>query len=639
MSDVFVSYKSEDRRRVMLLVEALQADGFSVWWDEQIGGGASWRHVIQTELDAARCVIVAWSKNSVGPAGAFVQDEATRAQQRQVYVPVRLDNAPLPLGFGETQALRLAGWRGSRSDARYAAVLAAARKKVGGQQAPTSRSASGLNIDRRTAIAGSAIAAAGVVGSGAWVLLKPKSAPSSASVAVLPFANLSGDPSQAYFSDGIAEEIRNALVRLNGVTVIGRTSSEAVREDDARSAAKKLDVGHILTGSVRQSVSTIRITAELVDGSTGREQWSQNYDRSPGDVIKIQTDIAENVAHALSFALATVVRAAASVGGTQNVAAQSLVFRAHDLVTKDTKESLQQARNLLYQAVQLDSNYADAYAHNAFVVGRLEGIYATSSSQMANGLSEALRLATHATMLAPTSQTGHRALATVYAISLHIPRALSEGSRAFTLAPSDADVLRAYSNLLSLIGRSQEAILSSDRAAALDPLNPESYSNKVEVLYNARRYSEAIAVSERIRQDSPALFRWPILLAQCLLGAGRLEDARRMYAVSEPDHPFRLAGEAVLATRQGDRATALARFERMTQLYHDAENYQYGQIHAQLGDKDQALKDLERAWAVKDPGLQFLRIDPWLDPLRHEPRFGTLLQKMQFPSLQIEKTV
>ena len=126
--DVFVSYKAEDRKRVRPLVEALQSEGYGVWWDEQIGGGSAWRQAIETELNAAKCVLVIWSNRSVGPDGTFVQDEATRAQQRHVYVPVLIDKVHLPLGFGETQALPLIGWRGDRSDPRYQAVLTAVQR-------------------------------------------------------------------------------------------------------------------------------------------------------------------------------------------------------------------------------------------------------------------------------------------------------------------------------------------------------------------------------------------------------------------------------------------------------------------------------------------------------------------------------
>ncbi len=302
MSDVFVSYKAEDRRRVRPLVEALEAESYSVWWDEQIGGGAAWRQAIEAELNSAKCVIVAWSKRSVGPEGTFVQDEATRAQQRRVYVPVIIDKVHLPLGFGETQALPLTGWKGDRSDPRYKAVLAAVQRIAGAAEGAAKDVTPTAGVDRRLVIAGG-VAAAAVAGVGGWALLKPDAAAAANSIAVLPFANLSGDPAQAYFSDGIAEELRSALARLAGLQVVGRTSSEAVRDDDAETAARKLGVPNVLTGSVRHSPATIRVSAQLVDGDSGMERWSQNYDKPPGDAIQIQTEIAANVARALSIAL------------------------------------------------------------------------------------------------------------------------------------------------------------------------------------------------------------------------------------------------------------------------------------------------------------------------------------------------
>ena len=158
-------------------------------------------------------------------------------------------------------------------------------------------------------------------------------------IAVMPFANLSGDPAQAYFSDGIAEELRGALSRI-GLEVIGRTSSDAVRELDAKKAADKLGVAHILTGSVRRSPETIRIGAQLVGGDDGVERWAQSYDRAPGDTIKIQTDIAASVAEALSVALGMAARAALTLGGTSDSAAQDLFLKAEALrLQSDSEES------------------------------------------------------------------------------------------------------------------------------------------------------------------------------------------------------------------------------------------------------------------------------------------------------------
>lgn len=132
-SEVFVSYKSEDRGRLHPLVSALEAEGFSVWWDAQIGGGANWQKDIEQHLDGARCVIVAWTKRSVGDEGHFVRDEARRAQRRGVYLPVCLDAVEPPLGFGEIQAIRLVRWKGDRADPRFQSLVDAVRAYQSGQ--------------------------------------------------------------------------------------------------------------------------------------------------------------------------------------------------------------------------------------------------------------------------------------------------------------------------------------------------------------------------------------------------------------------------------------------------------------------------------------------------------------------------
>ena len=129
-TDVFVSYKAEDRARLKPLVAALEAEGFSVWWDEQIGAGANWQEEIEQHLDAARCVLVAWTKGSVGGEGHFVRDEARRAHRRRAYVPVCFDPVEPPLGFGEVQAISLKGWKGDPSDPRFRALADAVRQRI-----------------------------------------------------------------------------------------------------------------------------------------------------------------------------------------------------------------------------------------------------------------------------------------------------------------------------------------------------------------------------------------------------------------------------------------------------------------------------------------------------------------------------
>jgi TolB-like protein/Tfp pilus assembly protein PilF len=631
MSDVFVSYKSEDRKRVKHLVDALEADGYSVWWDEQIGGGAAWRREIEVELNVARCVIVAWSKHSVGPDGTFVQDEATRAQQRHVYIPVTIDKVHLPLGFGETQALPLTGWHGDRSDPRYQSVLASVRRIAGDRATgPLAQRDRQLRVSRRVVLAGGGVAVAAVSGVGAWLLFKPGSADASNSIAVLPFANLSGDAAQAYFSDGIAEELRSALSRI-GMEVIGRASSDAVKDLDTKVAAAKLGVANILTGSVRRSPSVVRVSAQLVDGQSGLERWSERYDRAPGDAIRIQTDIAENVARALSIALDP-AQSELTAGGTENAAALNLALQAQEANRENSKAGTQRAVQLIDAALRIDPDFAAAYAHKAHFMNRLGVSFASGSAELAHFRGEAFRLAKKAVGLAPMLPIAHFALARVYDSNLEIANASAEYQKALRLAPGDASLLRRYSYFVSRNGDVTEGIRLADKAIELDPLNPDSYENRVGALFDARRYQEAVHFAEETRRKSPDLLRSPTLLGDCLQMLGRYREAQQQYSLGRPDQYERLTGEALLLARTGDREGAERKLQRMQQIFGDAASYQYGEIYTQLGDRDRALAALERAWVIRDGGLNGIRIDPMLDPLRGDPRFERIVKRMNFPA-------
>lgn len=634
MGDVFVSYKAEDRRRVRPLVEALEANGYSVWWDEQIGGGSAWRQAIETELSAAKCVIVAWSKRSVGPEGSFVQDEATRAQQRRVYVPVLIDKVHLPLGFGEMQALPLTGWKGDCSDSRYQAVLAAVRRLTGEQ--PPVRAGEPAErpvISRRAVLASGAVAAAAVAGAGGWALLRPESGAASDSIAVLPFANLSGNPAQAYFSDGIAEELRSALARVAGLKVVGRTSSEAVRNEGAETAAKKLGVANILTGSVRQSASTIRISAQLIDGGSGLEKWSENYDREPGDIIAIQIDIAQNVARALSIALGSAVRAAISVGSTRNATAHNLFLRAVALEQSSDDESVRlQALQFLDGAIGIDPAYADAFARKALIQRGLFGEYSRSSQELrARGMGEAAANAQKAIELAPNLAIGHVALASVRAAQLNLRGALSEYVQAESLGPNDPQFLIAYSGFLAGIGKLDQALQLARRAIQVDPLNPIAFGRELLAHFLAGRYPEAIKAAKSLLVMSPRYGEALGLLGDTYFQLGRYPEAREQYALMPADHPYRLASESVLAARLGDRADSDRHLQRLRGLYGDAAGWLIAGIHTQQGRFDLALTAIERGFAARDPGIAFIRVDPWLAPLRSAPRFQAIVRKLDFP--------
>jgi serine/threonine-protein kinase len=634
MSDVFISYKAEDRQKAQPLVQALQADGYSVWWDEHIGTGDEWRRTIEHQLDSARCVVVIWTKRSAGPDGHFVRDEASRAQRRHVYVPILFDAIDPPLGFGESQAASLRGWKGDRSDPRYQAVLAAVQRIAGAGSGTASAPAAGHpSVSRRSVLAGSGVAVVAVAGVGAWELFRPSSASASGSIAVLPFSNLSGDPNQTYFSDGLAEEIRTSLARIAGLKVAGSTSSDAVRHDDAQTAAKKLSVANILTGSVRQSPSTIRVSAELIDGRTGMDRWSQDYDRSPGDAIKIQTDIAEKVATALSSALGVAARAAVSVGGTQNPEAQRLYMQVLALTKgPPSKEAFQQGLQMLDSAIALDPNYADAYASKAGLLVAYGNNYANGAEALAQNRADALRTAQMALQFAPNLPAAHRALFSLYSSNLEIGRAYSEILRARELAPGDSNILTAYGVFTGQeLAQPEKSVALLDQAIAMDPLNPAQQRERLYQLFLARRYADAVSYGKQLLSASPQ-FGNAIDVGHSLVMLGRFQEAQSYYDQAPADYWGRMEGEAVLQARQGNRAAAEATLAAFQQAFSDAGSTQYGEIYGQLGEKDKAFAALDRAFEIKDGGLLGLRVHPFLDPLRSDPRFSALLAKMNFPA-------
>lgn len=629
-ADIFISYKAEDRARLAPLVTALEAEGFSVWWDARIGGGANWRQEIEQHLDAAKCVIVAWSKGSVGPQGHFVRDEATRSLRRGTYLPISLDSVDPPLGFGEIQAISLRRWKGDRSDARLAALLNAVKARISGQDADVGM----WHVDRprvgRRAVVAGGIGLGALAAAGGWMLLRPEAA-NARRIAVLPFVNLSNDPEQAYFSDGIAEELRSALSRI-GMEVIGRASSAAVKDLDSKAAAAKLNVAHILTGSVRRSASMMRITAQLIDGKDAVERWAQTYDRAPGDAIRIQTDIAAKVAQALSITLGQAGRAALALGGTTDSLAQDLVLRARERwVTADSSEKLSQALRFADAAIARDRQYADAHFQRAMILTAIAENDPSDSAAVARLLAQAETAARRASAIAPRLGAAHVALARIAYNRLDIPTILAQTERALALSADDPDVLLDASSTLATLGRGEEGLRFAERLIALDGLNARAYARKSLILQLLRRYPDAIEAVRKANAIAPGNPARNAIAGDSWLLLGRPEKALAEYAKMPADDYLRLTGEAIAAARARDRPGAERAMTLLRKHYGSSVSYQFAVIHAQLGDKDRAFAELGNALAVKDPGLVGLKTDAFLDPIRDDPRYRQLLGKLNFP--------
>ena len=623
-TDVFLSYKVEDRPLLEPLVRALEDEGFAVWWDVHISAGTNWQKEIEQHLDSARCVIVVWSKRSVGDDGQFVRDEARRAQRRNAYVPICLDGVEPPLGFGEIQALSLKGWKGDQSDRRFQAIVNAIRRRISGEDIPLDHvHFRQPRVSRRTAVAGASVAAVAAVGGG-WLLFKP--APTDKKrIAVLPFANLSGRQEEAYFAEGIAEELRSALSRI-GLEVIGRASSDAVKNMDTKSAASKLGVGNILTGSVRRSPQMLRINAQLVGGRDGVEHWAQSYDRAPGDAIKIQTDIAANVARALSIALGQAGNAALTLGGTADSAAQDLYLRARKMYF--TTEDIRPPIALLDAAIARDPNYADAWNLKA----RALDYWATTSPDTDEKLAQAEDAARRVLAIAPRLGSAYAMLARIQANRLHFGSASKNMRQALALSPGDADVLAPAVRFMICFGEPHKALDLADRAIALDPLEGNSYSNRGDVLRVALRdYPQAIAAYRKALELAPEFSVLHVSIGYCLTLMDRAAEARAEYAKAAADNAFRLTGEAILAARSRDRAGAERILQRIRSVYGAAASYRYATVYAQAGNADRAFAELDNAVRAKDPGLQQLKRDPFLDGIVRDPRFGALLKRLNFP--------
>lgn len=629
-SDVFISYKAEDRKRLTPLVKALEDEGFDLWWDQHIGSGNDWRSEIETHLDAAKVVIVVWSKKTIGPEGRFVRDEAGQAQEAGHYLPITVDNVRPPLGFREVQALDLSSWKGNRADPRFQVLTDTIRHRLEGKE--IGRKAlvvSNAPVSRRGVMIGggaaTAAVAAGVLG---WEFLMPSTAAASNRIAVMSFNNMSGDPSQAYFSDGIAEELRGALSRI-GLQVIGKASCDAVQGLAIPEAAAKLGVTNILTGSVRRSPETIRIGAQLVAGHDGVEKWAQNYDRAPGDAIKIQTDIAAEVAGALSITLGAAKKAVMALGGTADAGAQDLLLQARTRGV-DGPETVLKIIGLYDAAIARDPNYGDAHLGkaNAFEIYGVQ--YATSPMELTQWLGRSEQSARRAAELMPGSARVAGMFASISSDRLDFRGALREFNQALGSDPDDTGVLGKALNTLPWLVDGTSALSLADHRVSLDPLNPSSYSQRGTCLFALRRYQDAISACTRALALAPQRRFAKNLMASSLILLDRPGDARAVLA-KMLDDPLAQTNRAIISARADDRAGAAAVLAKVRAHFSDSASYQYSQIHAQLGDLDDAFAALDTAILAGDPGLIFLKRDPFLEPIRRDPRYAALLTRVKFP--------
>jgi len=621
---LFLSYARADQALANRLATTLEHAGYTIWWDALIEGGAAYSRSIAEALDTADVVIVLWSAHSI--ESDWVRDEAGQGRERHRLVPLSIDGSKPPLGFRQYQVIDISHWHGRRNAPEIGAIERAIGLVLGGQD--SAQPAAPARVSRRNLMIGGSAAGLALAGGGAWFAWERLGGEETPlSIAVLPFRNLSGDRAQDYFADGLTDEVRTALTRIDALQVLAGTSSETAQgEADAPKAiAANLGVGFLLTGSVQRSGDTARIATDLVDGRTGFSRWSQSVDRKLTDIFAVQSDIARMVASAMSIQVAT---AEPAPGGTKNVQAYEDYLQGRALFNLAKDEATDRsALSHLDTAVAEDPNFALAHAARSRALAVIAGEHATAD-QIKPLYSQAIVAARRAIELAPNLAEGHLALGYVtFAGKLDIRDAWPSYQRAYQLAYGNADVALLYALYCSRAGKPAEAKAAVDRAVVLDPLNPRAFRAQGSVAYAARRYADALPPLRKALQLNPKMTFAHSLVGNSLLGLGKTAEALKEFE-AEPEPQFRLAGLAIAQGRLGNRAAAEKAFADLQSEVGDAAVYQQAEVLAQWGRRDEAIQKLVRAREVGDSGLTYAATDVLLDPLRRDPRFTHLVNEL-----------
>ena len=510
MSDVFVSYKRENLAPVNRLVEALRAEGIGVWWDQDIPPNAAWEATIERELAAATLVIVAWSPAAV--ASDNVKAEARWARGQNRLLQVFVEACDPPLFFGERQGVDLKSWAGGAAEAAFRSVLDAVR--------------SGLK---------SAAVADAVVGSDTPLLL-----PGKPSIAVLPFANLSGDPEQDYFADGMVVEIVEALSRVRSIFVIASGSSLSLKGKGVgvQEAARQLGVRYVLEGSVRKAGGRVRIGVQLIDAADSAQIWTHRFEDSLEDVFALQDSVALAVAGKLEPAVLQAEIRRASARPTDNLSSYDLYLRALPLQRTFVRADMLEALDLASRAIALDPDFGPALAQAASC-HRIIVLYGWSDD-LEGHRRLAIELAHRALRAAGDDPyVLARVAANVDFLEGDYGAAVALLERALTLNPGCAFAWLNRGMVRARAGETDAAIEDFRTALRLDPLGPQqprTIGLIGRAAFQQGRFSEAVTLLKEFAQhvDTPMAQAYLAAAYGHLAQAGEARAALARYRALSP---------------------------------------------------------------------------------------------------------
>ncbi len=579
MADVFISYARSDKARVAPLVAAIEAKGWSVWWDPEIAAGQQFDDQIEAEINAARAVLVVWTPTSV--ASRWVRGEAREAADRGILVPVRFEDARLPMDVRALHTTDLDKWGEDPESPPFQEILRALGSMI---------ARAGASQAAKTA-PGSAPSAAA-------------SGPARVSICVLPFANMSGDAEQEYFSDGISEDIITDLSKVSALAVVSRNTAFSFKGKnvDISQIAKQLKVSYVLEGSVRKAGGRVRINAQLIEGSKDNHIWAERYDRDLSDIFALQDEISEAIVKALKLKLLPEEKKAIEQRGTTNLEAYNLYLMARQFSVTGNYGNVRRCEaiiRLCRSATEIDPNYATAWALMAVAQAALKFYF--------NGPGDG---------------------------------GLAAAERALSLDENLGDAHAAKARILTSEGRYQEALVEIDAALRLDPESFEVNAAAARVYFMQRRHADAIKYYEKAAALMETDFSSVSLLMTCYKAMGDLDRTRHAaqrtlaraekITTQEPDNGMALGYvvTSLCVLGEAERAKDFAKRAMLLDPDNLTMRYNFACGFAELGEFKVVL-DLLGPIFERDAAetVNWAKVDPDLDAVRDHPRFKAMMEQ------------
>lgn len=469
----------------------------------------------------------------------------------------------------------------------------------------------------------------------------PTAAPAAdlKSIAVLPLANTSGDPSNEYFSDGLSEELISVLARIPDLKIIGRTSSFRFKNtnDDSRTIGARLGVANLLEGSVRKQGEHVRIAVDLITASDGRQLWSATYDRELKDIFAVQSEIATAVVEQLKLKLLGNATAPRAATRDPSLPAYTAMLQGAHLLPNFNEADLRKAIVYFDEATRLDPHYALAYAQLGGAWRALSALYLSDPEQVSDAYRRARAASETALQLAPDLSEAHTSLGFVkLTADLDIPGAEVEFRRALELAPGDYRPVDALGYLLAAQGKLDDAEVLARRASGLDPLSITPVLNMARMEIATNRLDEAEASVRKAIALQPTLSHAYAYLTMIDLLRNDPVAARRD-ADLEPPGFWRDYADTLARQREGDRVKADAALDAMVAKYSFGGPFQIAVVYALRKEPDRVFEWLDKALEVRDSGMTQLFVTPFVLDYRDDPRFVAIAAKLGVDSTRVAR--